>query len=277
MILRDSRRHKSHKNDVTNEDDAWDDTALIRAYDKAVGLVKANIAKRNQPPTNSVEGSESDSLEKKQRKNKPSRNTDWKVGSLCQAIYSEDGLIYPATIVEIAPGGETCTVEYVGYGNREEVKLKDLRVLRKKHYKKHTKNGDLPKNDFNDCPDNVTSHGSGEPVEGRCCNRSHHCGGSSNFFPPPPPPFPFMMPPFGSPWFPNVYHHSLPWSARPGMTGVPPPPPPPPVAVPESPDEALASTLMAWYMSGYHTGYYQAMKLCSCKGNQNKSATKKKN
>ncbi|RWS09467.1 survival motor neuron protein-like isoform X1 [Dinothrombium tinctorium] len=40
---------------------------------------------------------------------------------------------------------------------------------------------------------------------------------------------------------------------------VPPPPtyfPPPPVKE----DDALASMLMSWYMSGYHTGYYQALK-----------------
>ena len=40
---------------------------------------------------------------------------------------------------------------------------------------------------------------------------------------------------------------------------LPPPPPPPPmpddVIVDEN--EALCSMLLAWYMSGYHTGYYQ--------------------
>lgn len=38
-----------------------------------------------------------------------------------------------------------------------------------------------------------------------------------------------------------------------------PPPPPPPVLgdMSEETNEALCSMLMAWYMSGYHTGYYQ--------------------
>ncbi|CAB3407907.1 unnamed protein product [Caenorhabditis bovis] len=39
-------------------------------------------------------------------------------------------------------------------------------------------------------------------------------------------------------------------------------PPPPPAAlsgVPPTEVEALSSMLMSWYMSGYHTGYYQAM------------------
>lgn len=38
------------------------------------------------------------------------------------------------------------------------------------------------------------------------------------------------------------------------------PPPPPPVVFEEnvaSDNEALSSMLMAWYMSGYHTGFYQ--------------------
>jgi len=51
-----------------------------------------------------------------------------------------------------------------------------------------------------------------------------------------------------------------------------PPMPPPPAFFDNSgspEDEALASMLMSWYMSGYHTGYYRALKLskshCNCK------------
>ena len=53
-----------------------------------------------------------------------------------------------------------------------------------------------------------------------------------------------------------------------------PPPPPPDVDedLLESDSEALYSMLIAWYMSGYHTGYYQVGNdkyyfsyfLCSC-------------
>ena len=42
-----------------------------------------------------------------------------------------------------------------------------------------------------------------------------------------------------------------------------PPPPPPPMVdedMMESDSEALYSMLIAWYMSGYHTGYYQVRK-----------------
>ena len=36
-----------------------------------------------------------------------------------------------------------------------------------------------------------------------------------------------------------------------------PPPPPPMPAAPGSENEAMYSMLISWYMSGYHTGYYQ--------------------
>lgn len=38
---------------------------------------------------------------------------------------------------------------------------------------------------------------------------------------------------------------------------IPPPPPHPPFDNMEEDEDALSSMLMAWYMSGYHTGYYQ--------------------
>ncbi|KAM9262839.1 survival motor neuron protein isoform 3-T3 [Morus bassanus] len=48
----------------------------------------------------------------------------------------------------------------------------------------------------------------------------------------------------------------------PFLAGPPLIPPPPPPLRPECPedDEALGSMLIAWYMSGYHTGYYLGLK-----------------
>lgn len=39
------------------------------------------------------------------------------------------------------------------------------------------------------------------------------------------------------------------------------PPPPPPIGEDgvDGDNEAMCSMLMAWYMSGYHTGYYQVV------------------
>ncbi|XP_078141721.1 uncharacterized protein LOC139908153 [Centroberyx gerrardi] len=48
----------------------------------------------------------------------------WKVGSRCRAVYSEDGLVYPAVLVWVR--GERCTVRFDSYNNEEELDLIDL-------------------------------------------------------------------------------------------------------------------------------------------------------
>lgn len=104
----------------------------------------------------------------------------------------------------------------------------------------------------------------------------------------------FPMPPHMFPSFPSAPNVSAQLGSRPPfVTGRPscdypfqPPPsfvPPPPPAFEGSDDiasdqEALYSMLISWYMSGYHTGYYQVstwfgillnwslMNLCSSQG-----------
>ena len=50
------------------------------------------------------------------------------------------------------------------------------------------------------------------------------------------------------------------------VSAVPAPPPPPPPPFPDLPSNSvddqngLSATLMSWYLAGYHTGYYQALK-----------------
>jgi len=50
----------------------------------------------------------------------------WKVGDSCNAVWSEDGNVYPATIASINLKRGTCVVTYTGYGNKEEQNLADL-------------------------------------------------------------------------------------------------------------------------------------------------------
>lgn len=50
----------------------------------------------------------------------------WKVGDSCNAVWSEDGNVYLATIVSINQKRGTCVVTYDGYGNKEEQNLSDL-------------------------------------------------------------------------------------------------------------------------------------------------------
>lgn len=50
----------------------------------------------------------------------------WKVGDSCNAVWSEDGNLYLATIASINQKRGTCVVTYTGYGNQEEQNLSDL-------------------------------------------------------------------------------------------------------------------------------------------------------
>ncbi|XP_025061440.1 survival motor neuron protein isoform X2 [Alligator sinensis] len=207
------------REDASDDSDVWDDTALIKAYDKAVASFK------------------------------------WKVGDNCSAVWSEDGNVYLATIASINQKRGTCVVVYTGYGNKEEQNLSDL----------------LPPNDAERVREelnateneNETLYSTDESEKSsQSLRNKHNC-----------------TKPKASPW---NSHFPLPPAAsslgRPGsktsgtlpfLSGWPPPfppgppliPPPPPMG-PDSPedDEALGSMLIAWYMSGYHTGYYLGLK-----------------
>ncbi|NWI33797.1 SMN protein, partial [Sula dactylatra] len=71
----------------------------------------------------------------KRKNNKKNRNRkkgitvplkQWKVGDSCNAVWSEDGNMYLATIASINQKRGTCVVTYMGYGNQEEQNLSDL-------------------------------------------------------------------------------------------------------------------------------------------------------
>ncbi|XP_070387984.1 survival motor neuron protein-like [Dermacentor albipictus] len=95
----------------TIDEDMWDDSDLIAAYDRAYEKIKKEIEKRNLTSSeNSSAGQE------------PS--TGWKQGDYCIAVYSGDKLPYEAKIKCIR--GKHCIVHYIGYGNEERVLLSDL-------------------------------------------------------------------------------------------------------------------------------------------------------
>ncbi|XP_029488048.1 survival of motor neuron protein-like isoform X3 [Oncorhynchus nerka] len=48
----------------------------------------------------------------------------WRLGNRCRAVYSEDGLVYPAVLVWLR--GDHCRVKFEGYGNEEELELSSL-------------------------------------------------------------------------------------------------------------------------------------------------------
>uniref|UniRef100_A0A1E1X575 Putative mrna splicing protein smn survival motor neuron n=1 Tax=Amblyomma aureolatum TaxID=187763 RepID=A0A1E1X575_9ACAR len=95
----------------TVDEDMWDDSDLIAAYDRAHEQIKKEIERRNRASSeNSSSGQEPP--------------TGWKQGDYCIAIFSGDNLPYEAKIKCIR--GKYCIVHYIGYGNEERVLLSDL-------------------------------------------------------------------------------------------------------------------------------------------------------
>ncbi|XP_030075020.1 survival of motor neuron protein isoform X2 [Microcaecilia unicolor] len=113
--------------------DEWDDAALIKSYEKAVksfqDILRCNDKKRDaegpvaptalQPSRQREEGGD-------KKKKSSQQNSKWKVGDDCRAVWSEDGLVYPARIHSLDEEEGSCLLVYEGYGNEEEHSLTDL-------------------------------------------------------------------------------------------------------------------------------------------------------
>lgn len=56
---------------------------------------------------------------------------------MCRAVYTEDNILYDAEILSVDTDNETCVVCYVGYGNEEEKKLSELKVMSRKSQKQN--------------------------------------------------------------------------------------------------------------------------------------------
>ncbi|NXB77165.1 SMN protein, partial [Donacobius atricapilla] len=253
----------------SDDSDIWDDTALIKAYDKAVASFK-NALKNGECSEPSDKQEQRVVIKRKNHKKNRSRNKSntaplkqWKVGDSCSAIWSEDGNLYLATIASINQKRGTCVVTYTGYGNQEEQNLSDL--LPPASDETVNEMGHSGENE------NETPFSTDESEKSSQSSRNKNNYTKPRFspqnlgFPTPPPPVPGLgkssfapsaqeqrnylfacaPPSFLSCWPP-------PFPAGPPL--IPPPPPMRPDTADD--DEALGSMLIAWYMSGYHTGYY---------------------
>ncbi|NXW73360.1 SMN protein, partial [Hirundo rustica] len=252
----------------SDDSDIWDDTALIKAYDKAVASFK-NALKNGECSEPSDKQEQRLVIKRKNHKKNRNRNKSntaplkqWKVGDSCSAVWSEDGNLYLATIASINQKKGTCVVTYTGYGNQEEQNLSDLLPPA----------GDETVNEMGHSGENgnETPYSTDESEKSSQSSRNKNNYTKARFsphnlrFPTPPPPIPglgkvsstlieticvqllsLVPPSFLSCWPP-------PFPAGPPL--IPPPPPMRPDTAED--DEALGSMLIAWYMSGYHTGYY---------------------
>ncbi|XP_030325831.1 survival motor neuron protein-like isoform X2 [Strigops habroptila] len=212
----------------SDDSDVWDDAALIKAYDKAVASFKNALKNGECSELSDRQEQRQDVKRRNNKKNKSRRRTNmvpskqWKVGDSCNAVWSEDGNVYLATIASINHKRGTCVVTYTGYGNQEEQNLADLLP---------------PAND--ETNENETPYSTDES------EKSSQSPGNKNSF-------------MKGRFFPENLHFPVP-PGVPGLGRLVPPPPPLGLDSHED-DEALGSMLIAWYMSGYHTGYYLGLK-----------------
>uniref|UniRef100_A0A8C0M9U6 Survival motor neuron n=2 Tax=Canis lupus familiaris TaxID=9615 RepID=A0A8C0M9U6_CANLF len=223
----------------SDDSDIWDDTALIKAYDKAVASFKhalknGDISEASDKPKSTPKRKPA-KKNKSQKKNATTALKQWKVGDKCSAVWSEDGCIYPATIASIDFKRETCVVVYTGYGNREEQNVSDL--LSPACEVANNVEQDTQENENESQISTDESENSSRSPGNKPNNIKSKAAPWNSFLPPPPP----MS---GS-------------GLGPGKI-IPPPPP----ICPDSLDDAdaLGSMLISWYMSGYHTGYYMGFK-----------------
>jgi len=275
-----SRNHGDSENE-----NIWDDTALIKAYDEAVSSFKSKLLSENGAGTG--KGKTSTATKKAASKEGAAR---WKSGDRCQAAWTEDGVIYDAEILWIS-SNKRARVRYIPYGNEEEHPLSSLLPAGFSAVPVVSYDEVEEVDDVESC---VSHEASSTPEEsesglgsGLTWNQqlratlpsnwlganharantshttaAHHAAATASAAAP----IPQMAAPGAFP-SPQLSHQSAGRSrgnaAEP--TSIPMTPPPIMPQLPrgvaagdDSENTALYSMLMSWYMSGYHTGYYQA-------------------
>ncbi|XP_059575553.1 survival motor neuron protein 1 isoform X4 [Alligator mississippiensis] len=157
----------------------------------------------------------------------PRPGRTWQVGDACRAVWSEDGLLYPATVRSVDAAAGTCLVEFDGYGNQEEQALEDL----------------LP------AESSLHGHPASEVEE------------DAHGVPRRPSPLPSWQLPHGRrrPSTTGKWACHLPPLPLPSKL-VPPPPPQDPLCSDCEEEDALACMLLSWHLSGYHTGFYMGLR-----------------
>ncbi|XP_061719574.1 survival motor neuron protein-like [Cydia pomonella] len=269
----------------------WDDTSLNTAYDTAMKIAKAEVAKRVAMSTNTQPENRDDQKQSK-KATKPKQpvassskmKKEWKAGMACRAVYEDDGLEYEAFVLRIVDD-QHCVVRFLGYENCEMVPIESLTPsLGKNERQKQIEQAalemeDYPNVEWRECEsdramgkkqkeqasdqtnlewrecesDRGMSPGSTEYSYGRKQKSPKKKKNQKANFE-----LPDM--PFSMPSMPSMQMRNM--MANLGSLDMP--LPPPPAALPaeraDPEEQAVSSMLMSWYMSGYYTGLYQGMK-----------------
>lgn len=126
----------------------------------------------------------------------PNDVLQWNLGDVCLCPYSEDGILYKATIIDLHP--PNCTVMFDDYGNEETHLIIELKIRNEKETSSLIEQTDIPIQE-------------NDPLILLNFNRNDNQS---------------IIPPF------NFNDNS----------------------------NDLSETLMSWYLAGYHTGFYQAIR-----------------
>ncbi|XP_014483338.1 PREDICTED: survival motor neuron protein [Dinoponera quadriceps] len=242
------------RGDGVNEDETtWDDTALIKAYDRAVSLAKEEVAKRiARDPQGRLSKQQSQNSKRSNQAKKPVKK--WTIGAPCRTVYTADGEIYEAIVTKIYENSDVCMVKFIGYDNTEEVKLDSLLESNGLESQiAQQKNAFAEKTEQQACDSDASNYSvrqnskqmNGEKMD---CDTEDPRLYKNSFMP--------------GPFFDM------------SIDGVPPAPPLPPqlmAKLPENDTDALSSMLMSWYISGFHTGYYHGMKQANLKWQKRKN------
>ncbi|XP_041465013.1 survival motor neuron protein-like [Lytechinus variegatus] len=226
-----------------NDSDLWDDSALIKAYDKAISCVKGMTDDGSEKDGKNKPKKKRGGKKNKKKKNFIPAQTRWKVGDRCKSVFTEDDMVYSAMVTSINNKKSSCIVRYSGYGNEEEKRLSDLftesEAEASVNSKAELENGydSMEWTDHSQSPLHPSGSGAGPR------KRSHHP------YPPHPPhvppPHPASMPqPLG---YPNPYGGT--W--YPPHPGPPPPMPPPPPMMSPLPFAPWGSPATTQMMPGW--------------------------
>ncbi|XP_053995228.1 survival motor neuron protein isoform X1 [Hylaeus anthracinus] len=238
----------------TDNEDIWDDSALIKAYDKAVNLAKDEVAKQmGMEIQNSQSKQKSQNFKQSRDTNKPYKK--WIVGAPCRAVYFEDGKLYEAIISKVFENAGTCIVKFIGYGNTEKVELNSLLESKGLQSQIAQQKDALREEEFNGENTETDETNFSAHANSKKCNREKMD--------------------YESEEIKLNKHYTMPETSFNSITDMMPPAPPlPPQLMAKLPDndaDALSSMLMSWYISGFHTGYYHGLK--QARSNQEKRKT----
>ncbi|NXW65961.1 SMN protein, partial [Eurystomus gularis] len=252
----------------SDDSDVWDDTALIKAYDKAVASFK-NALKNSEGSEPSNKQEQPPTMRRRHKRNKQGKQNSrapikrvtypWEVGDMCYVVWSVDGNLYPATIATINQNRGTCVITYLGYGNREVRNLSDLIPVTDVEGVNWTSTFEESENKIQ-----YSTSGSESPSESsQSKNNSTKARSFLQYLC-----FSRLPGPRGlqtvNSALSKIIHmpllslilpsHLSCWPSS--FVAGPSTPLPPRMPDFAEEDDALGSMLTAWYMSGYHTGYY---------------------